>query len=111
MEAETSSKGASGGKHSGGDAEYSGLGSIRGIAAPWRLKSFIRMALWKKLPVNARLVEKEIKDMDKCPLCQMTEDHGHRLKKCQFLDIPGHFLIFFWPFSRGIPIGPCTTNP
>ena len=57
---------------------WEALGILR---VPWRLQSFIWLALWKKLPVNARLAEKEIKDMDKCPLCQVKEDHGHRLKK------------------------------
>ena len=64
---------------------WEALGALK---VPWRLKSFIPMALRKKLPVNARLAEKEIKDVEKCPLWYVTEDHGHRLKKCQLLDIP-----------------------
>ena len=58
------------------------------LQAPWKLKSFVRQALWRKLAVNVRLQQKGIRDSALCPLCQKVEDHEHRLKKCAFLEVP-----------------------
>ena len=48
------------------------------LKAPWKFKSFVRQALWKKLAVNSRLQQNGIRDTDQCPLCQNMEDHEHR---------------------------------
>ena len=47
------------------------------VKAPWRFKSFVRQALWKKLAVNSRLQQKGIRDSNRCPLCTHAEDHEH----------------------------------
>ena len=78
--------GSGGGEHTGGEAVSGGLGSVG--QAPWRFKSFVRQALWKKLAANSRLKQKGIRDADQCPLCRNMEDHEHMLKKCTYLDIP-----------------------
>ena len=58
------------------------------LKAPWRFKSFVRQALWKKLAVNTRLQQKGIRDSNQCPICTHAEDHEHGIKKCPYLDTP-----------------------
>ena len=58
------------------------------LQAPWKMKSFVGQALWRKLAVNLRLQQKGIRNTALCPLCQGVEDHEHRLKKCTYFEVP-----------------------
>ena len=67
---ETCGPGSGGGEQTGGEAVPGGLdynNYMDKLKAPWRFKSFVRQALWKKLAVNSRLKQKGIGDADRCP--------------------------------------------
>ena len=47
--------------------------SLNVLKVPCRLKTLIRQALWKKLPVNVRCQDKGVKETADCTICGKEE--------------------------------------
>ena len=58
---------------------------------PPRLYHFVLRALWRKVPVAARMFAFGLVSTPDCTLCSRQEDHTHILKRCPYLSIP--FLV------------------
>ena len=55
---------------------------------PPRLYHFVLRALWRKVPVAARMFAFGLVSTPDCTLCSRQEDHTHILKRCPYLSIP-----------------------
>jgi hypothetical protein len=54
-------------------------------AVPFKLREFVVMVLWRKLPIAQRLAQFKVMEGQDCPLCGVAEDDDHVFKKCFFL--------------------------
>ena len=57
--------------------------AFKKLQLPWIDKDFIRVVLWKKLPLAKRLTPMT-GGQGKCPLDGLLEDHTHFLRSCRF---------------------------
>ena len=61
---------------------------LREFNVPPRLYHFVLRALWRKVPVAARMFAFGLVSTPDCTLCSQQEDHTHMLKQCPYLSIP-----------------------
>ena len=64
--------------------------------APPRFREFLRLALWRKLPVGARL-NSWLNDGGLCPFHQELETVPHALSECLFLGVAISFVNLVFP--------------
>ena len=69
---------------------------LREFNVPPRLYHFVLRALWRKVPVAARMFAFELVSTLDCTLCSRQEDHTHILKRCPYLSIPFSVIIRLW---------------
>ena len=70
--------------------------SIRGFNVPPRLYHFVLRALWRKVPVAARMFAFGLVSTPDYTLCTRQEDHPHIRKKCPYLSIPFSVIRRLW---------------
>ena len=67
-------------------------GAFRRVLLPWMDKDFVYQTLWKKLAVGSRLHAIFPQISPWCPFDYRPEDHYHRVKSCQFLQVPWQLM-------------------
>ena len=66
------------------------------ITCPPRFREFLHSALWRKLPVGARL-NSWLNDGGFCPFLQEVETVPHALSECLFLGVATSFVNLVFP--------------
>ena len=69
---------------------------LREFNVPPMLYHFVLRALWRKVPVAARMFAFGLVSMPDCTLCSRQEDHIHILKRCPYLSIPFSIIRRLW---------------
>ena len=69
---------------------------LREFNVPCRLYHFVLRALWRKVPVAARMFAFGLVSTPDCTLCSRQEDHTHILKRCPYLSIPFSVIRRLW---------------
>jgi hypothetical protein len=58
---------------------------LKKMIVPDRVRTYMRKAMWEKLPVAKRVMFLSGTSEGKCPLCGGEETHAHRHKQCRML--------------------------
>ena len=75
------------------------------ITCPPRFREFLRLALWRKLPVGSRL-NSWLNDGGLCPFHQQLETVPHALTECLFLGVAKSFIhLVFQKSQSGFSLG------
>ena len=70
--------------------------SLRGFNVPPRLYHFVLRALWRKVPVAARMFTFWLVSRPDCTICSRQEDRTHILKRSPYLTIPFSVIRRLW---------------
>ena len=63
---------------------------------PPKLHHFVLKALWRKLPVAARMFSFKLISSQDCQLCCLSKDRHHSLKSCPYLSLPFSIIRQLW---------------
>ena len=69
---------------------------MRAFNVPPRQYHFVLRALWRKLPIAARMFVFKMTSPQDNTLCSHPEDHARILKRCPYLSVPFSIIRWFW---------------